>query len=181
VAPAGDEREEETSVMIPTRVTIHCSASKNGQAWPAVEIRKFHMAAPPQGRGFKDIGYHLVIQPDGQVERGRGLNAQGAHVMDAAGDIFDVQNTKDNEGNIGICLVGDTLFTREQFDALRSQLESLRMTYSINSWEIRCHNQFRSAIAQGKTCPNMEIGRILAWYIGHHEKAIEQYLLRRAA
>lgn len=145
----------------PKRITLHCAASTNGVCLPASVIRRQHI----EERGWSDIGYHMVIQPDGEVERGRGLNEKGAHV------------SGENEGNIGICLVGNDRFGRNQFDALRYQLDGITQIYDIPHWEIRCHHQFQSAIRQGKTCPNLDINRIMAWYIGHREDAIKIYLL----
>lgn len=147
--------------MIPKRITIHCSASKNGERYPASEIKRFHV----EQKGWTDIGYHLVCQPDGEVETGRALNKIGAHVEGA------------NEDNIGICLIGSDKFTLRQFDSLRYKIDSIRMLYDIPVWEIWTHAQFSSAVRQGKTCPNIPINVILAWYIGNYNKALLPYLL----
>jgi hypothetical protein len=147
--------------MIPNRITIHCSATLNGVKCPAPVIEQWH-----KSRGFSEIGYHLVIQPDGEAEKGRPLNKQGAHVEG------------DNENNIGICLIGTDKFKIKQFEVLRYQLDSIIMVYNIKPWEIWAHNQFQSAIAQKKTCPNMSINQILAWYIGNNHDAIEKNILR---
>jgi hypothetical protein len=146
--------------MDPWRVTIHCSDSRNGIDVPAAEIRKWHLA-----RGFSDIGYHLVLNPSGQVETGRPLNVQGAHVEEA------------NSGNIGICLVGRDKFTPVQWQALHDQLRTIFLGFSVARWELHCHREFPSAIKQGKTCPNMEPSRVWAWYFLGEEKAIEPYIL----
>lgn len=147
--------------MIPKRITLHCSASKNGERYPASEIKKFHM----EQNGWTDIGYHMIIQCDGEVENGRSLTRVGAHVEGA------------NENNVGICLIGTDKFSIRQFDSLRYKIDSLRMIYDIPVWEIWTHCQFPSAIRQGKTCPNIPINVILAWYIGNHNKALLPYLL----
>lgn len=148
--------------MMPWRITIHCSATKNGQFVSAAEIRKWHLA-----KGWSDIGYHLVIDVDGTVENGRGLNIQGAHVEG------------ENEGNIGICMIGTDRFDPRQWAALRSKLDSILMIYPIKVWHLYCHNQFKSAIKQGKTCPGFDINTLLAWYIGHYEQAIASHLLEK--
>ena len=146
--------------MKPARITIHCSDSRDGVRFPASWIRKWHM----EHNGWSDIGYHLVIQPDGEVEYGRGLNRQGAHV------------SGENHHNVGICLIGKYLFTRKQFSALRYQLESICMTYDIPRWEVYMHNQFPSAIKQGKTCPNIPINHFLAWWLEVDCKALDTFL-----
>lgn len=148
-------------VHVPNKITLHCAASKNGRYYPVEQMRKDHLL-----RGFKDIAYHKIIQPDGQVDDGRPLNIVGSHVA------------KHNTGNIGICMVGDTKFTRVQWDALRRTLDGIFLTYSISKTELFCHYQFDTAIAEGKTCPNVPINIMLLWYyqiVG--EQAIAPYLL----
>lgn len=145
--------------MKPWRITIHCSDTKNGSRVPAATIRQWHL-----DRGWNDIGYHLIIQPSGEVENGRPLNEQGAHVEMA------------NEGNIGICLVGKDKFTPEQFAALRYKLNSLCLTFDIKKWDIYCHNQFESARRQGKTCPNVDANKLAYWYATEDERAVAQYV-----
>jgi N-acetylmuramoyl-L-alanine amidase len=147
----------------PYRITVHCAASADGKRRDISDIRRDHLA-----RGFHDVGYHLVIQPDGEIQRGRSLTDDGAHVEGA------------NQGNIGICLPGTSHFTRSQLIVLRDQIMALGQIYDIPLWEVRCHYQFPSAIKQGKTCPNMEIGRLLSWLITGDLKAVEPYLMESA-
>jgi N-acetylmuramoyl-L-alanine amidase len=147
--------------MTPYRITIHCSATQNGKEYPIEQLRRDHIA-----RGFQDIGYHMVIGADGQCYDTRPLNQIGAHVKD------------ENKGNVGICLVGTDKFSQKQFDVLRYKLDSVIMIYNIKPWEIWAHNQFKSAIAQGKVCPSISINTLLAWYIGHRNDALEPYLLK---
>lgn len=163
--------------MRPTRITIHCSVTPDGVDVPVERIRRHHMAKPPLGRGFRDIGYHRIIGVAGRVEPGRPILEAGAHVGNMAGDLFDYEGCHDNDGNLGICLIGTQRYTRAQFRALREELDRwCRGEFKIPVWEIRCHNQFRSAQAQKKSCPNMEIGRLLAWYLARDEEAIRLYL-----
>lgn len=151
--------------MIPSRITVHCSVTPDSQRFDIARLRHIHMSPP---RNWKDVGYHMVIQPDGEVQRGRPLNALGAHVQG------------ENAGNIGICLIGTKRFTQAQFEALRYQLDSLFMTYfkSINPTELYCHYQFKSAQAQGKTCPNIPINNLLRWYWCQDKAAIAPYLYK---
>lgn len=146
--------------MKPYRVTVHCSVTPNGRRTDIREITRDHIK-----RGFKTVGYHAVIQPDGEIQHGRGLNEEGAHVQG------------DNLGNIGICLIGDSLFTWAQFDALRRYLDDLHRTYDIQPWEIYCHYEFDSAKKQGKSCPNLRIGNLMTWYLSHYKGAIHKYIL----
>jgi hypothetical protein len=153
-----------SAIHVPKRIIIHCTASKDGVKYPLEQIRKDHIA-----RGFEDVGYHIVIQPDGQCDHGRPLNRVGAHVEGM------------NTGSIGIALVGHDKFTRQQFDTLRYNIDGLLLRYmDIKKTEIYCHSQFESAIKQGKTCPNIPINVLLCWYyqiVG--EQAIAPYLLKK--
>jgi N-acetylmuramoyl-L-alanine amidase len=145
----------------PKRIVIHCSDTPNGKRVRVEALREQH-----KKRGFSDIGYHILINPDGQVDHTRPFNEVGEHVGG------------NNTGSIGICLVGTDKYTKAQWDALRYQLDGLLMTYSIDKTQIFCHYQFDSAIKQGKTCPNISINNLLLWYyevVG--EKAIVPNLL----
>ena len=71
------------------KIIIHCSDSPEGRNDKAEDIRKWH-----KQRGFKDIGYHYVIDLDGTVEQGRPIEQAGAHC------------TGHNAHSIGICYIG---------------------------------------------------------------------------
>jgi N-acetylmuramoyl-L-alanine amidase len=69
-------------------IVLHHSASADV---PAAEIHRWHLA-----RGWAGIGYHFVIRNNGDIERGRPLEAVGAHAGPGV-----------NGNSIGICLTGD--------------------------------------------------------------------------
>lgn len=146
-----------------TRVTIHCSDTPNGKDYSTETIRAFH-----KSKGWADIGYHKVIQPSGQVDHGRSLNQIGSHVAGA--------NSVNQGVNIGICLIGKDKFTQKQFDALRSELDFF--TQSVPKYEIMCHYEYDSARRQGKSCPNMEVRKLLYWYYTCDQRGIVDYLLK---
>ncbi|MDO5641705.1 MAG: N-acetylmuramoyl-L-alanine amidase, partial [Paracoccus sp. (in: a-proteobacteria)] len=79
-----------------TEIVIHCAATRPGWmvgqslASKVAEIRRWHM----RDRGWKDIGYHGVIDRDGAYARGRDYSVIGAHVVGH------------NTGTIGLCLLG---------------------------------------------------------------------------
>lgn len=70
-------------------IVLHCSASKAGKKLTVDDIDKMHRA-----RGWRKIGYHYVIYPDGSIHQGRPLAEAGAHV---AGQ---------NADSVGICYIG---------------------------------------------------------------------------
>ena len=77
-------------------IVIHCSATRVGQDIRAADIDKWH-----KERGFKEIGYHFVIDLDGTVEKGRELPKDGAHCNLAGSSGLNY-----NKHSIGICYVG---------------------------------------------------------------------------
>lgn len=138
-----------------TGIVIHCTATPPG--WRAGDtpeqrrdaIRAMHMAPKPEGRGWRDIGYHWLIDRDGTILRGRPEAEIGAHV---AGH---------NAGTIGISLFGGQTskpkdpflrnYTSLQETALCDLIEDV-MTRTRISW-IRGHNEFDS----GKACPGFRV------------------------
>lgn len=51
-------------------IIVHCSATRPGQGCTARDVRRWHTAE----RGFRDIGYHFVVETDGSVSKGRPLD-----------------------------------------------------------------------------------------------------------
>lgn len=72
-----------------TAIVLHYSATYPDQDFGVADIRKMHLA-----RGFRDVGYHYVINRDGTVQRGRPKSEIGAHV------------SGHNANTIGICCIG---------------------------------------------------------------------------
>ncbi len=120
------------------RIVIHCSASETMVDIDA--IRAFHVAKPPKGNGWKDIGYHMVIKKDGTIQFGRTENTIGAH---CAGH---------NEDSLGICLAGLTQFTIPQLEAMRTLVRHLMEKHSIPIENVLGHYELD---VHGKTCPNI--------------------------
>lgn len=102
-------------------IVIHCTASPNGRPVSVQTVREWHKA-----RGFRDIGYHYLIDTDGTVGKGRDESDMGAHA------------TGNNARSIGVCLVGGVggpdrlnpgLYTPAQWDALRGLVGALLERY----------------------------------------------------
>ncbi len=145
--------------QIPSKITIHCSDTENLKHVSLKALEEDHIK-----RGFGGIGYHMLIQPGGEVYNTRPLNEIGAHVGGY------------NSGNIGICLAGKNKFTLNQFDSMRNQCESLMRIYQIPLWEIYVHNQWESAIKQGKTCPNFNSNKLIYFLCTSNYKALKEYI-----
>lgn len=91
-------------------VVIHCSASKDGKPKTREEIEREHKA-----RGFRTIGYHYIIEPNGTVIFGRPENQVGAHVEGH------------NANTIGVCLIGTKRFTKAAWASLKLLCEGFKM------------------------------------------------------
>lgn len=111
-------------------VIIHCSATKEGLNYKKSDIESWH-----KERGFKQIGYHFVIDLDGTIEEGRPLTMNGAH----CNEIDPISGKSYNSHSIGICYVGgldkkgkpkDTR-TEEQKESLSSLIYQLVNEYPI--------------------------------------------------
>jgi len=89
-------------------IIVHCSDSPQGRGDTAATIHRWHLE-----NGWSGIGYHRVILEDGQVENGRPLYWMGSHARGF------------NAKSIGICLIGDGIYTFEQYTALRKLIFKL--------------------------------------------------------
>lgn len=129
-------------------IAIHCSATRPSQDVGVADIRKWHKA-----QGWSDIGYHFVIRRNGKIEKGRAVDAVGAHVAGF------------NASSVGICMVGgvsqkdftkaENNFTKEQFAALRSLLTWVSARYP--KAKVRGHRDFPKV---NKACPSFDA---IAW------------------
>lgn len=130
-------------------IVVHCSATLPG--WMAaeslmlkrVEIRRWHLA-----RGWHDIGYHWLVDRDGQIVTGRRETTIGAGVEGH------------NQGVIHICLIGghgsaatdpfDRHFTRAQDGALRDLIAGIGIRTRID--RVSGHNEWAA-----KACPGFNV------------------------
>jgi len=101
-------------------IVVHCSATKEKRWYDADDIRSWHL-----NRGFRDIGYHMIVRLDGSLEAGRKITEMGAHAKGY------------NTNSIGICYIGgldkegkakDTR-TPEQKKSLDRLIHSLRIAF----------------------------------------------------
>ena len=123
------------------KVIIHCSATREGQDVKMEEIKSWHL-----DKGWRDIGYHYVIELDGSVKAGRPVELIGAHCLGQ------------NKFSIGVCYVGgvdeklqpkDTR-TDEQKKALKKLINKLRKQHEDIS--IHAHHEYSN-----KACPSFNV------------------------
>ena len=142
----------------PTHVIVHCSDSTWGSA---SSLRSWHKA-----RGWNDIGYNFVVcnshvEPDktfifmdGSIEKGRDTDEEGAHCIGY------------NDRSIGVCLVGAKDFTTKQLDSLKILLLEICRLYKIPAENVLGHGETESGKAEGKTCPNFDVGAFRTYLKG---------------
>lgn len=144
-------------------IIIHCSDSLWGCARV---IRSWHLE-----RGWSDIGYHFVIQ-NGYPTSSHLKNARHIHSLDGSVEcgryldddtfLFDIEKGAHalgyNANSIGICLIGVKHFTSRQMTSLYQLLYDLTRHYQISAGNILGHCE--TAQANGKTCPNLNMGRV---------------------
>lgn len=134
-----------------TEVVLHTSATE--RSWPIGktadqmrdEIRQWHV----RDRGWRDIGYHILFAPLGQMARGRSLYEIGAGVQGH------------NRGVIHICLVPshrvdrigkfEDFYTSHQRVALRDYLLELEELAGVNL-KVTGHNDYAN-----KLCPGFKV------------------------
>jgi len=135
------------------RITVHHTATRPpapGEASGRSAVRsiqKYHQSSAEQGgRGWADIGYHFLIDPEGRIYEGRPVTVQGAHAGGSA-----------NQGNIGIALIGDfssspPSFPQEQ--ALFALVRDLVRRHDLSPRRIQGHSEVRLGAGEGGTqCP----------------------------
>ena len=115
------------------KITIHHSASKDVNV---DTIRHWHLK-----RGFRDVGYAWIVRKNGNLEYGRPMTKQGAHVKNC------------NYRNLGICVTGDFMKyppTEAQYLSLRKLLDFLCFAFRIPKDKIYLHKDLAATKCPGK-------------------------------
>lgn len=142
----------------PEGIIIHCSATP--KSWmegksadqKRDEIKRWHV----EERGWRDIGYALIIDRDGRTATGRDTNKNG--------DPFDdigAHTRGWNSKSIGVCLIGGGAssatddfaenFTLQQDEMLRAVIADLKSKFPSIKW-VKGHNEFAA-----KACPGFQV------------------------
>lgn len=114
---------------------VHCSDTENDRSLSAIDIHKMHLSF-----GWDGIGYHKIINRNGQIENGRPEYWIGAHVKGY------------NEVSLGVCLIGRDIFTQKQLSSLERILKIWKSGYP--EAKIIGHRDIGNT---DKTCPNFNV------------------------
>jgi len=99
-------------------------------------IRQSH-----QERGWGDIGYHFIVDPEGRIWEGRPLSYQGAHVGAT------------NEGNLGVLCLGNFEVqhpTGAQVAALDGFLIQQMRGYGVTARYLHTHRELAPTACPGR-------------------------------
>lgn len=142
------------------QLVIHCTATPEGREVSAADIRRWHTSSPPQGRGWKQVGYTDLIHLDGRVERlvrnnedmnvdpwevtngAAGHNSVSRHIVYAGGVAKDGKRPKDTR-------------TESQRAALEAYVRDFHKRFP--GVRIIGHNEIAA-----KACPSFDVRQWLA-------------------
>lgn len=108
------------------------------------QIRNLHV----NNNGWGDIGYHYIVDRNGNVWEGRPLTWQGAHVANQ------------NPGNLGVMCLGNFEIERPstaQFDALTGFVSALAAHHRIPRRNISTHLELASTLCPGRNLQRMVV------------------------
>lgn len=131
------------------RIIIHCSDSPDNVDIGVKEIRVWHTAPPPNGRGWRDIGYHYVVRRSGLVEVGRYEN--GDSVLEGAE--IGAHVAGHNADTLGVCWVGRDRLEPAQKTALLRHVRHLMALHGVPVENVLGHYELQPA----KTCPRLDM------------------------
>jgi len=123
------------------RVFIHCSATDNPDHDSIDVLRHWHV----DGNGWSDVGYHYLINADGNLELGRDLERSPA------------AQRGNNTGSVAICLHGlsEDLFTEDQYNTLAELCDSINIELK---GKVTFHGHCE---VSHKSCPVFDYKKIL--------------------
>ncbi|MEV7086720.1 peptidoglycan recognition family protein [Streptomyces sp. NPDC093085] len=101
----GTENSPQTYYPVQT-LTVHHTADANGKTDPAAAVRAYYQQHAVEN-DWGDIGYHFLIDEEGQVYEGRFTGDDGIPAHNAEGQAVTAFHTSGfNSGNIGIAVLG---------------------------------------------------------------------------
>jgi len=138
------------------KIVVHCSDSPYTLDIGTKEIRRWHTAKPPEGRGWRDIAYHFVVRVTGRVEAGRYENGDPFLTAEEMG----AHAKGHNADTLAVCWVGRTEadMPGAQRKALIGLLVALCKRLGLTADDVVGHREL--APESGKTCPNLDMDQL---------------------
>ncbi|MGE3166337.1 MAG: N-acetylmuramoyl-L-alanine amidase [Planctomycetota bacterium] len=141
------------------RITIHHTGEPNVPTLTsATDVKAYLLRlqkSHQKHKGWADLAYHYLIDPNGGVWEGRPVRFQGAHAGSPSA----------NEGNVGIALIGnfdESEPPRAQLAALKRLIGSLRAKYSLSASTVHTHQGLKkTAGLEFTSCPGRNLLRLL--------------------
>ena len=141
-------------------LVIHCTGTPEGREVSADEIRRWHTAPPPSGRGWKQVGYTDMVHLNGRIERlvknedanvdtweitngAVGFNSVSRHIVYVGGIDARSKSAKDTR-------------TEAQKISLRKYVEDFHKRFP--GVRIIGHNQLN----KNKACPSFDVPKWLS-------------------
>ncbi len=109
----------------------------DGVYWMKV-IDRYHRM-----KGWRKIGYHFVVMPDGLIYVGRTLNETGAHTVGK------------NDTAIGVCLLGN--FDEEEMPSEQYVTMKYLVCWLLNRFGLTPNDLFFHRDFAQKTCPGLKL------------------------
>jgi len=122
-----------------THIVVHHTGT---QERSAAQVKAYHKSL-----GWRDVGYHYIIERDGKVVSGRPPTMEGAHCV--AGGM--------NRKGIGVCLIGNfELYPppRAQLVSLRALLQRLMREHRVPPANVLGHGEVPGAAT---ACPGRHL------------------------
>jgi sugar phosphate isomerase/epimerase len=137
---------EDMNFHLPERIIIHHTAFPSIKEYRGFEtIRKIQ--AEHIKRGFSDIGYHFLIEPEGKIIVGRNIYFEGAHTKSK------------NKKSVGIALIGnfeEEKPTKKQINSLKKLIFILKRFFNIK--KIKMHKDYN----KDTLCPGKNLEKLLS-------------------
>lgn len=141
--------------------TLICHHSAGDPTATVASVRAFHTAAPPKGRGWSDIGYHVILRREGEVwrvEAGRPVTRVGSHDQDQ------------NRDSIGISLFGDytppAVVPPAAWELLVEVVAGLVVLYGLEVSDVEGHRENEPPNTP-TTCPGYDPADLRAAVAAH--------------
>ena len=140
-------------------LVIHCTATPEGREVSAAEIRRWHTAPPPVGRGWKQVGYTDLVHLDGRIERladnNEDANVDPWEVTNGAAGYNSVSRHIVYVGGCDNHLAPKDTRTEAQREALKRYVEDFYARFP--QVRIVGHHELNP----GKACPSFDVSKWL--------------------